>query len=223
MADSKLENVSSFSFPSNHLLNFQLMRDLEKTQTNKPEYFFFVGLMPGVQQGESRTYDFKSGISLKFAVYELAALSYALKQYAAGNGKHMNYVKFSKSSTGQKILSLKDGVKEATANSPLIHQVFFRVNANNATQQVTFTLDQAYAVGEMLEILYKKAAELEFNRQINSLSYNSSASSNNSYRPAQSKPEPVASTNDAPFDVDDNTSFLGGGFGGFGNGNNPFG
>lgn len=233
MSTNSLEKISSFSFPSNHLINFQLMRDLEKVQTAKPEYFFFVSFVPGAQGGEggNRTYDFNSSVSLKFAVYEFAGLAWALKQYAQGNGKHINYVKFTKSGTGAKTLVLEEASKASTGKNNeqyMQRQVLLKVASGGNTKAVSMTLDQAYAVGEMLDLLFKKAAELEFNRSMNTTSFtrnqpenkgfvqNPPISNNNNN---VSKPE-----NNAPHftvDDDDNSNFLGGGFSGFNN-SNPF-
>lgn len=228
---NSLEKISSFSFPSNHLINFQLMRDLEKTQTQKPEYFFFISFIPGIQGDEgNRTYDFNSSISLKFAVYEFAGLSWALKQYAQGNGKHINYTKFTKSANGTKTLLLEEHTKTSTGKNNeqyMQRQVHIKVNSGGNTKSVAMTLDQAYAIGETLDILFKKATELEFSRTINSVSF------------TRSQPQPQRGFNQTPpinnppvnnfetnnnsqftIDDDDNSNYLGGNFNNFTS--NPF-
>lgn len=224
MAANSLEKVHNFSFPSNHLLTFQLMRDLEKSQTLKQEYFFFVGLIAGVQGTDGgRTYDFESGnTNLKFSIQEIGGLSFALKQHAQGNGKHINYVKFSKSGTGQKTVSLEDNLKSMTDknnNQRTQNQILFKVSNNGNVKAIALTLDQAYSIGEILDVLFKKALDLEFSRTLNTTSYTSKPTQ--SPRGFTQQPPPLQTNNtpqSTPFDIseDDNTNFLGGGFGGFG-------
>lgn len=227
-----IERVANFAYPSNHLVNFQLMRDLEKSQTMKPEYFFFVTLNPGASgENGARTYNFQEAISLKYGVHEIAGLSFALKQASQGNAKAINYMKFSKSSTGNKSVSIAEGaIKEIpTKAGPLpIRQILLSFSSNANTKQLTLTLDQAYSIGEMLDLLFKRAAELEFSRVINTVSYsNNKQDYKNTFNNQQAIPRQQL-MDDPPFDVDSdtNSSYLGNGFsnGGFGGfGSNPFG
>jgi hypothetical protein len=232
MAKNNIERVSSFSFPSNHLLSFQLVRDLENVGSIKPEYFYFITLAPGANaegNASGRTYEFNNAMTLKYAVQEMSGLAFALKQYAMGNGKHLNYTKFAKSSTGQKVVSLAEQSKHQTTKNGeiIIRQVQFRVTVNNTTQSIAMTLDQTYALSEMVEILFKKGADLEFNRQINTTSYDNNGAGKSQGNNATSHQKPAfnsGKTEDTspPFDTDDNSNFLGGGFSGGGFGNNPF-
>lgn len=235
MAENNIERISTFSFPSNHLLSFQLVKDLANAGSIRPEYFFFVTLAPGVNAegtASGRSYDFNNAMTLKFAVHEMSGLAFAMKQYAMGNGKHINYTKFAKSGTGQKVVSLAESSKsQNTKNGEIIiRQVQFRITVNSTTQSVAMTLDQTYAVSEVIDILFKKAAELEFSRHINTTTYdNKQPSSKPSFDSGNNgigrNPIPnnsAVSDTSPPFDIDDNSNFLGGGFSG-GFGNNPFG
>lgn len=236
MAENNIERISAFSFPSNHLLSFQLVKDLANAGSIRPEYFFFVTLAPGVSaEGtvSGRSYDFNNSMTLKFAVHEMSGLAFAMKQYAMGNGKHINYTKFAKSGTGQKVVSLAESSKsQNTKNGEIIiRQVQFRITVNSTTQSVAMTLDQTYAVSEVIDILFKKAADLEFSRHINTTTYDNKQSSRPSFdaggngasKNTTSNNNAVSDNNSSPpFDVDDNSNFLGGGFSG-GFGNNPFG
>lgn len=226
---STIERVATFSFPSNHLINFQLMRDLEKSQSVKPEYFFFVTLNPGASgDNGARTYNFQESISLKYGVYEIAGLSFALKQASQGNAKAVNYVKFTKSSTGNKSVSISEGpIKEIpTKSGPIpIRQIFLAFSSNSNVKQLTLTLDQAYSIGEMLDLMFKKAAELEFSRSANSVSYSNNKQESKSNFNNQQVVNQQSNDNSFPFDVesiDSNSNYLGNGFNGFGN-SNPFG
>ena len=226
---SNIERISNFSFPSNHLLTIQLVRDISAAGSIKPEHFFFVTLAPGGSSQENasgRTYDFNNSVTLKYAVQEISGLAFALKQYAMGNGKHINYTKFTKSQAGQKVVSLDTTSKtQQTKNGEIIiAQVLFKVTSNSNTQSIAMTLDQAYSLSEVCDLMFKKGADLEFNRQINTVSYNKD---NNRPNNGNNRSFNQNSNNNeaAPFDSDDNGSFLnqnaGGGFGGFGGGN-PF-
>ncbi len=221
---SSLEKIANFSFTANHLLNFQLMRDLEKTQTNRPEYFFFVSFIPGIQGVDgNRTYDFPNNISIKYIVYEIAALSFALKQYAQGNGKHINYIKFSKSETGQKSVILEEITKSTTGKNGeqyMQRQILFKVTVNGNTKAITLSIEQAYAIGETLDILFKKAANLEFNRTIHNVSFASNkvitkpTNQFNSTQPPIIQPPVIEPEPTFKFNIgtDDNTNFLNNGF-----------
>lgn len=232
MATDTIEKIANFSYPSNHLVNFQLMRDLEKSQTIKPEFFFFVGLTPGASgDNGARTYNFQEGINLKYGVYEISGLSFALKQAAQGHAKAINYVKFSKSATGSKSVSISEGpIKEVPtkSGSTSIRQIFLTFSNGSNTKQLTLTLDQAYAIGDMLEVLFKKAADLEFSRTVNTVSYtNNKQDYKNTFNNQQSVPknnQPSIEQSSPPFDIDEdsNSNFLSNNFGG-GFGNNPFG
>lgn len=228
MADKdNLEKIAAFSFPSNHLVNFQLMRDLEKAQTLKPEYFFFVGLVPGVSgDNGARTYDFQSGFSLKYGVHEISGLAFALKQAAQGHAKAINYTKFSKSASGSKSVTITEGPpKEFTNKSGVttnIRQIFFSFINGSNVKQLTLTLDQAYSIGDTLEILFKKAADLEFSRTINTVSFtNNKQEYKNTFNNQQSVPKINQQPVDNDMDSDTNSNYLSNGFGGFGG--NPFG
>jgi len=222
-----IERIANFSFPSNHLVNFQLIRDLEKAQSIKPEYFFFVSLNPGASgDNGARTYNFQENISLKYGIHEIAGLSFALKQASLGNAKAVNYVKFSKSSTGNKSISITEGpLKEIpTKNGPVsVRQIFLSFASNSNVKQLTLTLDQAYSIGEMLDVLFKKGAELELSRVVNTVSYNRQDNRQNNRQDNRNNFNNQQVIDDSsPFDdSDSNSNFLGNGFTGFGS--NPFG
>lgn len=223
---SNIERISNFSFPSNHLLTIQLVRDISAAGSIKPEHFFFVTLAPGASSENSsgRTYDFNNSVTLKFSVQEISGLSFALKQYAMGNGKHINYTKFTKSQAGQKVVSLDTNTRtQQTKNGEiLIAQVLFKVTSNSNTQSISLTLDQAYSLSEVCDLLFKKGADLEFNRHINTVGFKDNNKQTSNFNSNVSN-----NSNNQPFDADanSNSNFLNSdGFGGgFGGNSNPFG
>jgi hypothetical protein len=167
-----LDKVCGYSFPANHLLTFTLMHDLKNIGSVKSEYFLFVALAPGatIENENSRTYDFSKIVNLKYSVHEIGGLSFALKQYAIGNGKHINYSKMSKSNNNFKTLVLRESEKEVSlkSGSLKVKYVNYQITSNSNTQSVSLTLDQAHALGEILDAMFRKAVELElFNKTFN--------------------------------------------------------
>jgi hypothetical protein len=161
----------SISFPSNHLMISQLMHDLSNSNNNtdKFEYFCFMSLMPGVNTGDgnNRTYDFKSGITLKYSIQEIKGLSFTLEQWALGNGQNcLPYAKFSRSNSGQKSVT----AFETPANSNKQYDtrkliLVFSIIDSKVKHSLSLTPEQAYSTAAILSKIFEKGLELEFNRQ----------------------------------------------------------
>lgn len=218
---SNLDRVIQFSFPSNHLLTLQLVKSKDNNSA-RPDHFFFVGFIPGVKSDTTstgRTYDFNNAVNIKFSIQEVGGLGFALKQYALGNGRHIQYVKFAKSAGSSKILSLIDSEKTQQGKDGAefkTRTVTIRaaVSSNNAAHAMALTIEQAHSLGDVCEELFKKALHLEFDNQSNSTKYTKPEQKYNTSPPLSDNSTPSS-------DDDDNSNFLGGSFSGFGG--SPFG
>jgi hypothetical protein len=222
-----LDNVARYSFPFNHLINVQVVKNVENADSLKPMYFGMVSLIPGVSDNNNRTYDYSQATHVKYSLHELEGLSFALKQYAGGNINHLGYVKFTKSGTGSKVVSLQVGTEEndVKGNKIITRVIAFNVSANNNTKRVQLSCDNAFAMGEMIHQMFLIGCQYELTREVNSDSYksqNSSTSNKQSNFNTNSNTNSF-NANTSAADEDDNSSFLGNQFGGGGfTGGNPF-
>jgi hypothetical protein len=57
-----LEKIAWYSFPYNHLVNIQLLKNIDNVDTLKPLYFGMVSLIPGVKDNNNRTYDYSQAV-----------------------------------------------------------------------------------------------------------------------------------------------------------------
>lgn len=212
-----LDKIAWYSFPSNHLINIQLLKNVDNADSLKPLYFAMVSLIPGVKDGSNRTYDYSQAIHVKYNLHELEGLSFALKQYAIGNIENLNYVKFTNSNNSSKVVSLQVGIEKQQVKNDEIHNrvIAFNVAANGSGKRVQLTCDNAHAFGETLHQLYLLGCEKEFSREVNTDNYTRQSNSNN--QSAKNMNQGAFDNND---DGDDNSSFLGNHTGGFGG--NPF-
>lgn len=181
-----LENICSFSLPSNHLVVFQLIRakpneGVEKTSA-KSEYFSFVTIAPGEGDNNNRTYNFQNSINVKYSLQEIAGLAFVLKTVAQGMGKMcLPYTKFAKSGNGTKQISVWEPapaqVQQGQYAKPRAINITLKEN-NNQGISIPLTPDQAFSISESLTILFQKGLNLDFDRQVNAPK---TTKNNNSY------------------------------------------
>jgi len=168
---SKLENIFSYSFPANHLMQISIVKQISEQKSYKRGYFCFMTLAPGTQNsvGE-RSFDFKNRITIKVDGHQVNALAYAIKEYVNNRvdliGPFSIYVDSSKSSYGQqgqghKSLSIQRTINQKQ-NNPAI-TFFFKVGTSQALA-VSMTPAIALAVADVFEFVSKKCLELEFAR-----------------------------------------------------------
>lgn len=168
---NKLNQLVSVSHPANHLLNVQLIHEQVPPNNSgysspKFQHWCFVSFAPGVDQGSGRTYDFQSNITQKFSLAEIAGLSFTLKEFAKNNGANVSpYSKFSRSQTGQKSLNVWQSIKD-TGNNIKLRMVNITVTSGQTKLTVSLTPEQAYGFASNLNRLYKKAINLELERQL---------------------------------------------------------
>jgi len=169
-----LQNICSFAFPSNHLINFQLIRAVPnqsiQQSSAKAEYFSFITIAPGEGSNENRTYNFQNKINVKFSLQEIAGLSFVLKQWADGRGPTvLPYAKFARSAQGTKSVSLWEPQQNNTDGRPKSRMISITIKENNNGNGLTISItpDQAYSISVSLKELFTKGINLEFERQMN--------------------------------------------------------
>lgn len=209
-----LENVCSFSFPSNHLVLFALVRatpqqNIQQQNNAKPEYFSFLTLAPGEGGADNRTYNFQNKLVVKFSLQEISGLSFVLKSWANGLGKAVfPYVKFARSANGQKMVSVWEGQQQAPQGNqpkPRTVQLSIKENNNNPVS-ISLTPDQAFAMAETLQAMFAKGIELEITRQINSprvSNSNKPLTNGSSYTAQNTEANVTNSVEGNPFDTPD--------------------
>ena len=167
---SKLENIFSYSFAANHLLQISIVKQVAE-QSYKKEHFCFITLAPGAQNQQGRTFDFNSRITMKVEGHQVLALSHALREYSNNRvdviGPFSIYVDSSKSSYNQgqgggKSLSIQRTINQKQNNVPMI--VFFFKMGQNQSLGLPMSPSLALAVADVLEFIGKKCLELEFAR-----------------------------------------------------------
>ena len=168
---SKLENVFSYSFPGNHLLQISIVKQTSTDAKDyKKQHFCFISLAPGQQTQSGRTFDFKSRVTMKVDMDKIMALGHAVRNYAFGReaviGKYGIYVDSSKSAFTQgqgtgKSLGLQRGVDQKS-QQPVI-TLFFKVGTANA-HAFSMNVANALAFADICEFIGKQCLELEFKR-----------------------------------------------------------
>jgi hypothetical protein len=184
-----LQNICSFAFTSNHLINFQLVRSIPnqniQQNSNKPEFFSFITIAPGEGTNENRTYNFQNKTTVKFSLQEICGMSFVLKSWANSGGKNaLPYTKFARSGQGTKTVSIWEPQQQSSGNNQKSRMISITVKDNNNNNGLTVSLtpDQAFAVSESIYELFKKGLNMEFERQINSPKISQSrGNSNNTY------------------------------------------
>jgi hypothetical protein len=172
-SNNTLDKIFSYSFPSNHLLNVQLMNEINnggKYSPDKVSHFCFVGLIPGVTTNEnsaSRTYDFKNGITIKFSLQEISGLSFVLNMCAIGNTSAvLPYSKFAKSTSNKSVTIFEvpiDPNKKYDSRKIILK---FDIVNSNSKYAITLTPDQAFSISKVLEKIFEKGISLEMERQL---------------------------------------------------------
>lgn len=160
-----LEKVCNTSFPANHLLQVSLVKRINTAPDDyKEKCMFFVTMAPGETTSNganNRTYNFSKHISIKYSIREIIGLSFVLKSAAVGRTDVMPYVKFSGDATAKKYVSVRDNIDKKDDNTEKRY-VSLTISNGTIKPTINFTPDQAYACGIMLEKMYEKAIQLEF-------------------------------------------------------------
>jgi len=170
---SKLENITSTSFPANHLLQFSVVKQ-ETEQSYKKQYFFFITLAPGAKtQDGGRTFDFNNRVTMKVEAYQIKELAHAIRAYARGQeqvfGPHSIYVDTGKSAYGQqgggqgKSLSIQKTATQQRPNGPPPSPTvtFFFKSGSNQALGYSMSPYRALAVADEIEELAKYCNKLE--------------------------------------------------------------
>jgi len=173
---AKLENITSTSFPGNHLLQFSIVKQ-EAEQSYKKAYFFFITLAPGVQsQGGGRTFDFTNRVTMKVESYQIDELAHAMRAFARGQeaalGNFSIYVDTSKSAFGAqggggKSLFLQRGqtqVKQGDTRPPSPQVTMFFKVGSNAALAYPMSPYRTLAVADKLTALSEHCDKLEMAR-----------------------------------------------------------
>lgn len=168
---SKLENIFSYSFPANHLLQISIVKQ-DAEQSYKKAYFCFITLAPGVQNPQGgRSFDFNNRITMKVEGHQITALAHAMRAYVRGQeaivGPFSIYVDSSKSQYSQgggggKSMMIQRTTNQKQNNSPAL-TFFFKVGQNQALGY-SMTPSNALAAADICEFIGKKCLELEFAR-----------------------------------------------------------
>ena len=180
---STLQNVCSYSFTANNLFQISLVKD---TDPNRPAYkrafFCFLTLAPGAQgQGGGRTYNFSNKINMKQDMHQVMALANAIRNVARGyahlNGKFSLFVDSSKSSYGGSQGNVKQVFVNPFPNPKQQNQqnqqnqepkvsLGFRMGKNNPIGLI-WSVPEALAVADVIEMIGKKGIELDMNNSLN--------------------------------------------------------
>lgn len=183
---SKLENIFSYSFPSNNLLQISIVRQPSE-QSYKKEFFCFVTLVPGIQnQQGGRSFDFNNRITMKVDGHQVTALAHATRASVRGQeamiGQFSIYVDTSKSAYGGggqgggKSLIVRRG--ETQKKEPAI-TIFFKQGQG---QSFAFSMSPAIALAaaDIFEFIGRKCLELEYAK-----------GANNTYGNVYENPNPI--------------------------------
>lgn len=174
-AQAKLENITSVSFPANHLLQFSIVKQ-EAEQSYKKTYFFFITLAPGVQSPQGgRTFDFNNRITMKVESYQIDELAHAIRTFARGQeglfGPFSIYVDSSKSAHGQQgaggksLMLQKTQTQQKPGGPPPAPAVtFFFKAGSNAALGYSMSPYRALAIADKLAALSEHCDKLELAR-----------------------------------------------------------
>jgi len=168
---SQLENIFTYSFPGNHLLQISLVRQ-ETEKSYKKENFFFITLAPGEtsQQDGVRTFNFNNRFTMKVECDRLMSLGHAIRSYANDlidrSGKFSIFTDSSKSQYSQlngtttKTIFLNRNIDKN--GNPEIY-LTFKIGQNKGLAFKT-TPSASLAIADVISFMTKKCLELEFNR-----------------------------------------------------------
>jgi hypothetical protein len=168
---SNLENICSYSFPANHLLQLSLVRQPIEEGSYKKAHFFFITLAPGEQSQTGRTFNFQNRINMKVEGHKMAEFAAALRAAAAGQdsvmGKFQQYVDSSKSqfggNAGGKSMMVASGQDPKTQARNV--GIFFKAGQGSP---VTFgaTPYAAIAIAKVIDAMVDKFLELELEKSV---------------------------------------------------------
>jgi hypothetical protein len=172
-ARGMLSNQYAFSLPSSSLLMVQLMHEQPqvtntKYVNQKSERFIFINIVPGVGGRESRTFDWKSQLSIKYSIIELAGLGFVIKNVCGGNSRNvLPYSKYARSDKAQKMVTITEAQPDPNKQFES-RKIFFTLHEKNQQikHTIAMTVDQAYGLAMQMEKMAEKAMELEAERQI---------------------------------------------------------
>lgn len=166
---SKLENIFSYSFPANHLLQVSIVRQ-QSEQSYKKEFFCFITLAPGVQsQQGGRSFDFNNRITMKVDGHQVTAMAHAVRASVRGQeamiGQFSIYVDTSKSAYGGqggggKSMMVRRG--ETQKKEPAI--TFFFKQGQGQALGFSMPPATALAAADIFEFIGRKCLELEYAR-----------------------------------------------------------
>ena len=166
---SQLENISSYSFPGNHLLMLSLVR--QPSDNYKKEYFFFITCAPGETGQNGRTFNFQNKFTMKMEIDKLLSFKNALSMFCTGRealiGNFSLMADSSKSAFGQGggFKSIFINRNQDKNGNPTI-AISFKMG-QNAAISYQCSIPQAMAIGEVIAAMCKKALELELARSVN--------------------------------------------------------
>ncbi len=173
--NNSLTNLFSYSFPGSHLLVVQLVRSVPNNEkaaaSQKSQYFFMLTLAPGEKvdgYGDSgRTYKFDKSVNVKYSIHEMFSLGFVMRRYAFGQGQVVgSYVKFSKSGTGTKRVTVWESSKvEKGPKGDYTKRIINLGFSANENYVYNFSPEDANSFAEIAESLAKKAIDLECSRQ----------------------------------------------------------
>jgi hypothetical protein len=166
----KLQPINNINFPGINLITFQLVHRLVNYQINKNDYkakyFFFFTIVKGVGNKNSRTYDFRQKINIKFNTRELAMLSFVFKQLAIGNINVLPYDKFART---KHVNIWQPPSKQSNTNyaKTMSYSLAVSDKSHNNTVKYTMALNihEMYALSIELDLLINKAFTLDFKEQ----------------------------------------------------------
>ena len=156
--DDVTTTIASFGFTYNNLLSISLVRRIPYQDDHKERYFAFLTFVPGVGQGNQRSYDFKQRITQKIALKDMEMIAFTLEQTAIGNFNVLPYKGYTNSGSGSKCFFVQrnekgDGIALGISQS----------------KSITFVLNwaQCHAIGTCMRKLYDKGMTLEIDYQMN--------------------------------------------------------
>jgi hypothetical protein len=227
----KIDNLLDFSFPSNNLLTCQLVKrtptvlDANKVDL-KEKFFFFLNMVTGVGQQNSRTYDWTQKIVIKFSLREIITMSFILIECAKGNYDNvLPYTKFANSGSGTtKNVSIwiPDNKQQYQNNNNFAPQMNNMGNNNNFSQNnnqniqknpikinITFSESngskstisispgEAYGLGVQLKYMYDYGMDKEIETQITQPRFNNNQNYNNQSSTNEFSFNPIGNQNNS--------------------------
>jgi len=172
--NGKLMTVAGTSLPSNHIININLMQQVENLTSpgpyldTKPKFFFLYSLAPGVGNQQNRSYNFQDAISLKFSLQEMSGLVEVMREVAKANIYVLPFIKFSKSNGESKSVSIMHSTKE-NKFAPSGKEPVITIMTVKGSQKNGLSVSPAQALGfcKMVDNLVNRGMNLEIDRQIN--------------------------------------------------------